>query len=174
MKIQIALIILSLVSPATLWADEIGKLTASFDGEDREWHVISVTQGERTAMSASFGGSKRLPTLSVQGHPEPRFTTSDVISVSGSWFNGYAPGKDVTGVEIIFMPQGMNKPFYTSDQVPGDASMVLESLDLSEEAGEAHGTFDGRICLVQELYAEPDLEDCMDVSGRFDTALQVR
>ncbi|MHA3980618.1 hypothetical protein ACW9UR_23370 [Halovulum sp. GXIMD14794] len=174
MKIHVTAMALSLALPAMLSAEEIGGMTASFDGEEREWHIISVTRGERTAMSASFSGPERLPTLSLQGHPEPRFTTSDVLAVSGSWFNGYDPGKSITGVEINFMPQGMSKPFYTSHQVPGEATMTLESLELGEETGQAAGAFSGKICLVQELYGEPDLADCKEVSGRFDTLLQVR
>ncbi|QEP30327.1 hypothetical protein [Pukyongiella litopenaei] len=168
-----AAIIVALVVPTAVSAEGVGTITADFGGETKEWHIISVTRGNETAISAGYRDHRLLPTLSLQGHPEPRFTVNDVLSISGRWFGGYDESKPISGVEIIFMPNGLSNPFYTSDQVPGDPVMTLERFEKDGEAGHATGVFSGKVCLVPEMYAEPDMSDCKDISGSFDTPLRI-
>jgi hypothetical protein len=174
MNVTKTILVIALVAPTALWADEVGKITANLDGTQSEWHIISAKRGDKTIMTAGFGGPKKLPSLTLQGHPEPHFSTTGVLSVRGSWFGGYESAKPLSQVEILFLPQGMSKPFYTSDQVPDGAEMVLDNIELGDETGQASGTFSGKICLVQELYEAPDMNNCKVVSGSFNTALQIR
>ncbi len=160
--------------PGLLLAEEIGTMTVQMDGTERTFHFISATRGERTMLSAGYIDHPQLPSLNLQAHPEPRFTTTDVISVSGSWFGGYQEGKPLTGVEILFLPDGMRNPFYTTDQVGGEPTITLDVFEIDGETGRASGSFSGRLCLVSELYETPDMDDCIDVSGVFETALQLR
>ena len=160
--------------PSLLSAEEIGQVNAEFDGEQRQWFTIAVKRGDEQAMTASFKNSKRLSSLTVQGHPEARFTTKDVLSVNADWFGEYAPGKAPVSVEILYFPVGMSGPFYTTDQVPDAPVLTIESLDLGSEPGYVAGTFAGRLCAVPKLYEEPDLNDCKAMSGRFDTAVRLR
>lgn len=173
MKRRVTAIVYSLVIPTAIWAEGVGTINANFGGEQREWHIISVTRGSETIITAGYRDHRMLPTLSLQGHPEPSFTVTDVLSISGSWFGGYSESKPISEVEIIFMPNGMSKPFYTSDQVPGDPVITLERFEKGDETGHASGTFSGKVCLVPELYAEPDLNDCKEISGNFDTPLRI-
>lgn len=165
---------LSVACPAALWAEEIGQINADLDGQARQWFAISVKQGDREALSASFRNDERLPTLSLQGHPEPRFTSTDVLSVTASWFGAYDPAKSPTDVEIIFMPEGMSKPFFTSDQVDETPTLKVDTMEWSDGFGRAAGSFSGKVCLVPKLYEAPNLDDCKTVSGTFDTQIQVR
>ena len=174
MQMWLRAVCLGVVLPGAVGAEEAGKITAEIDGTQRVWSVITVTRGDESMISASFNGSNRLASLSLQGHPEPRFTTTDVLSVEGMWFGGYSADKPVTDVEIIFMPEGMSNPFYTSDQVPEQATITLDTLDVGETEGRATGSFSGKICRVAKLYEEPDLDDCINLSGTFDTAIQIR
>ncbi|MGA9573242.1 MAG: hypothetical protein WBS20_04755 [Lysobacterales bacterium] len=174
MKRAIFTIAFSLACPAALWAEEVGQINADLDGEARQWFTISVKQGERKALSASFRNDNRLPTLSLQGHPEPRYSSADVLSVTASWFGAYDPAKSPVSVEIIFMPEGMSKPFYTSDQVAESPTLTVDMMEWSDDTGRATGSFSGKICLVPKLYEAPNLDDCKTVSGTFDTAIQVR
>lgn len=172
--LRIYTVVFFVLFPSFLLAEEIGTMTVELDGEARRFHFISVTRGERTAMSAGFVDHERLPSLNLQAHPEPRFTTRDVVSVSGSWFGGYSADKPLTGVEILFLPEGMSKPFYTTDQVPGDPDLTLDSFGIDGDTGQASGTFSGKLCRVEKLYEAPDMNDCKDISGTFETVLQVR
>ena len=149
-------------------------MTVDLDGEDRSFYFISVARGDQMAMTASFVDHKRLPSLNFQAHPEPRFTTTDVLSVSGSWFGGYSEGKSLTDIEILFLPKGMSEPHYTTDQVEGDPTLTLDSFEIDGETGQVAGEFSGKMCRVAKLYEAPDLDDCMDITGTFETPLMVQ
>lgn len=174
MKRVILIIAFWVACPAALWAQEIGQIHAELDGEARQWFTISVNQGDRSALSASFRNDKRMPTLSLQGHPEPRFTTADVLAVKASWFGAYDPTKSPTSVEITFRPEGMRKPFYTSDQVVQTPTLTVKSMELNDATGQVTGSFSGKICLVSKLYEAPDLDNCKAVAGTFNTEIEVR
>lgn len=173
MKRAILIVAFLAACPAALWAEEVGQINADLDGEARRWFVISVTKGDRTALSASFRDDKRLPRLSLQGHTEPRYSSADVLHVTAFWFGDYDPEKKPTA-EIIFMPDGMSKPFYTSDQLEEKPTLTVDSMEWSDGAGQVTGSFSGKICLVSKLYETPDPEDCKTISGTFDTRIEVR
>ena len=164
----------ALTLPTLVMAEEVGSMTVDLDGEERSFYFISVARGDQTAMTASFVDHKRLPSLNLQAHPEPRFTTTDVLSVSGSWFGGYSEGKPLTDIEILFLPKGMSEPYYTTDQVEGDPTLTLDSFEVDGETGQVAGAFSGKMCRVAKLYEAPDLADCMDITGTFETALMVQ
>jgi len=170
--ISIALFLLSW--PAIVCAKEVGQINAVFDGEERQWYVISVERGDQTVLTASLSNLKRLPSLSLQGHTTPRFSNADVLSINASWFGAYDPAKAPASVEIIFMPKGMSNPFYTSDQVPEAPELTIETMEFDDASGRAKGSFSGKVCLVPKLYEAPDLDNCKTISGTFDTGIQVR
>lgn len=162
------------LTPLCALADEVGQVTATLGGEERTWYAISVKRGEETASTASLKNSKRLSSLTIQAHPEPRFTTSDVLSLDADWFGLAAAGKAPTTVEILYLPQGMSNPFYTTDQVETRPVMTFDTLAIDGETGQTAGSFTARLCRVAKLYEAPDTSDCLDLEGRFDTQLRIR
>ena len=159
--------------PTVINAEEVGKINLTMNGEAREFFVISATRGDETVRTASFKDDGRLPSLDVQGHPVPRFTASDVFSISAFWFGSFDPGKS-PDVEIIYLPETMTKPFYTSDQVPEAPQFTLDSFEQDGTSGRATGSFTAKLCFVPKLYEPPDMNDCKVIEGTFDTALDVR
>lgn len=174
MKYAILVVAIIAASPAVIWAEEVGQIKAQMDGKERQWFVVSAQRGDKQVLTASLSNLKRLPTLSLQGHTEPKFSNTDVLSISAHWYGAYDPAKTPTGIEIIFMPKGMSNPFYTSDQVPESPTMTVESMEFDESFGRAKGSFSGKVCLVPKLYESPDLNNCKMLSGTFDTDIQVR
>lgn len=174
MKRTIVILLFLLVGTSKLWAQEVGQINAELNGEARLWHVISITRGDKTALSASMSNLKRLPTLSLQGHLEPKPSTTDALYITAHWMGAFDAAKSPTGVEIIFMPNGMSKPFYTSDQLSEKPALTIDTAVLDESSGHVSGSFSGKICLVPKLYETPDPNDCKTVSGSFDTDIQVR
>ena len=160
--------------PAVLCAEEVGQINANFDGEERKWFIISIERGDKKALSASLSNLKRLPTLALQGHTQPRYSSTDALSIDIAWFGAYDPAKAPASVEIIFMPKGMSNPFYTSDQVAEKPTVTIDKLEFDDNSGHATGSFSGKVCLVPKLYETPDPNDCKLISGTFDTEIQVR
>ncbi|WP_417260829.1 hypothetical protein [Celeribacter sp.] len=68
----------------------------------------------------------------------------------------------------------MSESYYTTDQVEGDPTLTLDSFEIDGETGQVAGAFSGKMCRVAKLYQAPDLDDCMGVSGTFETSLMVQ
>ncbi|WP_112321365.1 hypothetical protein [Oceanibium sediminis] len=168
LKISHALL-LALLSGNGAMAESFGTISADHGGDSRDWFTIRIDTGNATGASATFRAGKMLSNLHMQGHPKPSFTTKDVLSIDASFRSPYKPGAAPMIVEIILMPDGMSRPFWTSDQAPGPAEISFETLDLNSDPGRAVGTFSAVLCMVEELYAEPDLDSCKPISGSFET-----
>lgn len=173
MRCKLGVLVFFIV-PSAVFADQIGEVSATFDGSERQWYTLERTVGEQTAASASFRNTKRLSSLNIQAHPEPRFSNVGVLSISASWFGTFELGKAPVSVEVLYLPEGMSNPFYTSDQVTDGATLAIESINLDEGSGHITGRFTAKLCHVTELYEAPDMGDCKDIDGAFDTKLQVR
>lgn len=67
----------------------------------------------------------------------------------------------------------MPQILYVSDHDQQNASITFETLKVHTENGHAVGTFSARLCRVdlKNLFEGPDMDDCFDATGRFDTAL---
>lgn len=67
----------------------------------------------------------------------------------------------------------MPQILYVSDHDQQNALVTFETLTVHPDSGHAAGTFSARLCRVdmKNLFEGPDMEDCFDASGRFDTAL---
>ncbi|OWU85995.1 hypothetical protein ATO6_03750 [Oceanicola sp. 22II-s10i] len=163
-----------ILTPTLIRADGIGTVDATFDGEARTYHTISVKHGEDTAATATYNNTSRLSSLSIQAHPAPRFTSTDVLSISIDWIGEIDAAKSPMSVEVLYLPQGMSKPFYTTDQMPEAPKITFDSLDISASPGHATGTVEATLCLVPKLYEAPDPTDCMQITAGFDTAIYAR
>ncbi|MCX7560561.1 hypothetical protein OS190_13370 [Sulfitobacter sp. F26204] len=173
MRLVVALVAL-FGTPCLAQAEQFGSVSAVLDGEQQDWFTISDGAGENMAASASFRKGKTLSDLSIQAHPQPRFSSKSVLSISVSFLGEYEAGKAPMTTELIYLTDGMRKPFYTSEGVTDAMSVDIELLEAEDSIGTVKGTFKSKVCLVKELYADPDLDVCKDISGSFDTQIQIR
>lgn len=153
-------------------ADELGIIEADFGGEARVWHTISLEQGGEFHASAEYRKHSGFTMLNVQGHPEPKFTTSDVLSVNLMWMGDPNPGTAPMTVEVMFMPEGMKGPYWISADAPeaAEADLVVEA---DGDRGRVSGTFRAMLCRQSDMSTPPDTNDCKTISGTVDSGLLV-
>ncbi len=154
------------------WGDELGRIDADLGGEARVWHTISLEQDGEVHASAEFRKSAMFTMLHLQGHPEARFTTSDVLNIDLMWRGDPKPGAAPMSVEVMFMPAGMKGPFWISEGAPeaAGADLVVER---DGDRGRVSGTFSAMLCRQDSVTAAPDTGDCRTISGSVDSGLIV-
>lgn len=161
------------VLPVSLGAQELGRIDGTLDGAARSWHTIQRTRMGRTVATASLVQGPRLTELNIQGHPEPRFSTDDVLSLEVRYLGAYFTGADPVSVDILHMPKGMGGPFWTTKGAPRPPSVEIVSLDVWGNFGRLHAAFAGLICQRKIISAATDPDDCKEVTGVVETDLQV-
>lgn len=160
--------------PISAIADEIGTVTATLDGQERQWFTISLDLGNGQEMSVRFKNDDRLTDFALQAHPEPQFTSTDILTINVSYFGPYAEGKAPVDVEITHAPDGLTSPVWTSARMSSTPLLEFDVLDLSSDPGHATGSFSAELCLAAGLLEDPDPDNCKPISGSFDTDLMVR
>ncbi len=154
-------------------AEQIGTVSLTLDGETEEWFTASGKVGDNTAYTVSFTPSNRLSKLNIQAHPEPKISAKDFMAISVSYFGEYEAGKSPMNVEVLYLPEGMSNPFYTSAGLPTKPTVEVEAMEFDEGFGQIIGTFGATVCKVQGLYEDPNTDDCIEISGRFDSQIKL-
>lgn len=152
----------------------LGQIDAFIDGERHIWRTITLEQSGETISTARFHQSARMAELYLQAHPEPRFTTHDVISLEVRYLGQYSPKAEPMDVEILYMPNGMGGPFWTSRGAPLSATIDVIDFDIWGDVGKITVAFSGEICHRAKISAVPDPTNCKTVSGVAETELSAR
>lgn len=161
------------ILPGSLAAQELGRITGHLDGAARVWHTIRMTQMGRTVASAGIAQGPRLTEIGIQGHPEPRFATEGMLTLDIRYPGAYVPGAEPLSVDILYMPQGMGGPFWTSDGAPRRPNVEIVLLDVWGNFGRLRAAFAGQLCLRKIISSATDPENCREITGVVDTGLQV-
>lgn len=156
--------------PLAAGAEEFGTVTVDLGEGDKTYYTITAESDGETAATSEMRKAGMFTSLSIQAHPEPRFTATDVISVDLTWMGEYAPGKAPNAVDMIHMPDGMNGGIWTSENVP---EPLTADLDIDAEGGTVSGTFSGMLCYQESMAADVDTDTCKEVSGTVDTGMLV-
>ena len=161
------------VFPLVSGAGELGRITAFLDGQERTWHTITMEQLGGDVATASLTLGARLTELQVQGHPEPRFSTDDMLSLEVRYLGPYAPDATPLSLDIMYMPDGMGGPFWTTRGAPVQPEIDILVLDVWGGFGRLQAVFSGRLCLRRIISSATDPTTCKQVSGLIDTRLVV-
>jgi hypothetical protein len=168
---RISAITIFVLVAAPAFAEQLGTISAEYDGTQHEWFTVTVKMNDRTVGTATFSEGRMLTDVHMQGHPRPNFTTMDVISLDVSYRSPFEAGAAPMIMEVIHMPTGMKPPIWTSEHTGTPAVIAFDTLDT--HSGHASGTFEATLCKVANLGADPDTSDCKPIKGTFDTGLVV-
>lgn len=160
--------------PTIASADQFGTVAITLNEESQNWYTISSNSGGALSASATFTNDTTLSNLSIQAHPEPVYSANKVLSIALTYYGAYETGKAPITIEVVYLTDGIQNPFYTSDGVASTPTASVELLEDGENPGHVTGHFAAKICLLKELSGEPDPNDCKDIKGRFDTGLQIQ
>ena len=164
--------ILGLAGPAA--AEELGRMTAFLDGEEHVWYTITFPQAGETVYTATLERKPYQVELLLQGHPVPAFTSKDVLSVDARFSGDYALGDEPLSVEILYTPNGLSGPLWTSRGAATAPRLQIVELDAWGGAGHVVAVVSGEICRRARLFSRTDRSDCKRISGKIETRLDVR
>ena len=165
---------LAVAVPTHACAEDLGRITAFLDGEERQWHTITFRQSDRDIATATFRQSGHLAELQIQGHPISEFTSKDVLSIDVRYRGLYSADAKPMAVDNLFTPGGLSGPLWTSRDAPEPAEVQILAFDIWGDVGELTAIFSGQICKKPRLFSQTNTTDCMRLNGLIETRVEVR
>lgn len=147
-------------------SEGVGEISAQFD--DAHYRGITLGETRNHQASATWSSFGPVTILNLQAHdPQADSMMENVFSLEISVMDrGGSP--QVDSATFSFWPDGMNNPFYSSEE--SEVTVTFESFSLDDNA-HAVGSFSGQMCAKSSFFSEADTSDCKNVSGTFDTVL---
>lgn len=161
-RLTLALVALA---PGAAGAEALGGMHALIGGEAHEWHTILTEKAGKPLSTATFRQGPVRADLMLQGHPEEDFTTHDVLSVDVVFPGIYEPGTEPQSVRMLYMPDSIGGPFWTTDGAPEPAQFEVISFDIWGNRGRIEAVFAAELCLDPRLSAKSDPENCRTLTG---------
>lgn len=152
-------------------AGPLGSLTAYLDGQRMDWHLIEIEQGGRATASASFRQTAYGATLILHGHTETRFTSRGGLSVEVRYHGLFDAAATPAGLDILYLPEGLRGPIWTSADAPRPPAIEILSFDLWGDVGHVEAVVTAQLCLRRTLYDKTDPTTCKTLSGHVSTDL---
>src|SRR5690606_23956543 len=113
-------------------ADSMGSVTATIDG--KPYSAITLSSTSSRAASATFSQIGAMVQISIQGHDLDTGDIMDnVLNLEVSLMGADASSK-IYEATLMYWPQGMSKPFYTSDGVGSTVAVTWDQLSLGDAA----------------------------------------
>ena len=159
--------------PLPLSAEELGSITGFLDGKDRLWHTITLDQGGKRVATATLLQQGHFAELRIQGHPVPAFTSKEVISIDARFPVHYKAGDQPTSVEILYTPNGLSGPLWTSRDAPVPPRLEILELDAWGGVGSVLAVITGQVCKRPSLFSRTDTSDCKNLNGKIETRIEV-
>ncbi len=146
----------------------MGAIEASIGGKGYVGETRKVPSGTSTATFQAYGP---MVNLTLQAHdPQADRTMQNIVTMQISLMGNDASAS-VTASSVSYWPDGMNEPFYTSEEGGGETQVTFDTLTFNGGDARASGTFTTTVCAKESYFREIDKTDCLPVEGRFDTAL---
>ena len=148
----------------------VGSVNATIDGEPYVGETLDVpSEGTSTAVVRSFGP---VTSISIQAHdPEAESIMRSILTIEVSLMGSDASAS-IMDASVSWWPNGVNPPFYLSEDRGTDSTVILDFLSLDDGAAAARGSFSAVVCRRDGMFADADTGDCRQLEGTFDTALR--
>lgn len=163
----------ALLLPATGVAEELGRITAFLGGKQKSWLTITTTHSGGVIASASLTLGPRLAGFEIQGHPEARLSSREVLSIDVRFRAPLTAAGRPMAVDILYMPDGLAGPFWTSRGAPMPARFEILALEVWGAYARVEAQFDATLCLRPAISAATDPTECQALSGWLETKLAV-
>jgi hypothetical protein len=161
---------LSIASPAVA-SDSTGKIVAEFDGQALEWSTVQPGTQESTATIYNVTGALQ---ISLTGYDLAGNPMKNMLSVNGTWIAASALGNPALDATIILLPDGTNSPYWSSEDAPEPAKLILTVMDDSATGSHIEANFTAQLCARAKYGAEADLSNCKPFNGTITSDAQVK
>lgn len=155
--------LLSLTSPA-LAMDEIGKVTASFDGQTLVWSTLQAAPDETTV---TFDDSNLLSLLDLSAHDLSIGLMVNMLSINGGWLKSDTIGKPALDASIDYIPNGIENMYWSSQDAPEPPNLILTVVTKTATGAHVEGEFTAQLCAHAKLGLAADLANCKPITGTF-------
>lgn len=162
-----------LVVGSAAHGEVLGWIEADLGGKEMSWHTITVARTDGDIATASLRLGPRLTEFQIQGHRTAAFTSRDVLSLDLRYPVPFELGAPPVAIDILYMPEGMGGPFWTSAGAGMAPVVQLLSLDVWGSYGRVEALFAGELCLRPIISSATDPDTCRDLTGRIETELLV-
>lgn len=153
--------------------ETLGRMTAFVDGVPRSWHLITFEKGGELTSSAGFRQTAHKAEFFLHGHARPEFTSKGGLSLEVRYPGRYAPDVQPMGIDILYLPEGLRGPIWTSNDAPEPPSIEVIAFDVWGGVGYFEAVFQAQLCLREFIYSPTDTSQCLSVSGQVSTELLV-
>lgn len=160
------------VSPASA-ADTtvLGHVTAMIGETDYKGETqLYPAHGSSSANFIPIGPSTQVKIQAFDPEASKRLNNSFSADLT---LMGKAEPTQLVTANISWWPEGMDGPFYISDESgigAKDVQVNVTSLELGAQAY-IKGDFTAKLCRKNSPFSEADLNDCVNVKGTIDTKL---
>ena len=161
------------MAPSSAVSEILGRIEARLGDAEMAWNTITGTRGNGTMATASLRLGPRLTELHIEGFPGADFTSQGVLSLDLRYLTPYSPDRAPLAVDILYMPDGMGGPFWTSDGASMAPVVRVLSLDVWGAVGRVDALFAADLCLRPIISSATDPDTCRALSGRVETELFV-
>lgn len=158
-----------LPSCAQVQTTTVGTIKAQIGDQPYAGEFLAIpSEGATTAGFRPYGP---VTGVTLQAHdPKSDSRMNNVFTLEFSVM-GDGAAATVATATATYWPNGMDGAFYTSDEGGGETVINLESLGFDAETS-VTGSFTSTICRKNNFMTEIDLDTCLPVEGRFETAIE--
>lgn len=149
-------------------AEEMGRVSATLNGEEHIWYTLPSTDGQPASASLRTG---HISDLSINSFSSLEPSNIRRLAIVISYNGPYSADATPRSIELLYVVDGFDQPIYTNYETFPATTVTIEEFEQGGKVGHIKGTFSGKICAATSLYRPTDPEDCFDVEGRFDTDL---
>lgn len=154
------------------WAEELGQVQFTFDGEERSWFTMTYEVGGTPRPSARVKSNSFGDVVDIDAFPDAGSPTLERLSLSwiyprslvGTALPEQTP---VVSFDITWLLGMVTGPQWVSR----NEQLDLTTIDLEGDEGRVTGTFIAELCYVEKLYGDPDESTCQPISGAIDTRI---
>lgn len=160
--------------PLSAVAEEIGRITATLNGEQHTWYALAASTEHKHGATATLRDSDHISDLSINGQSALELSNRRRLALVFSYDGPFAPDKPFRKVEVLYVVDGFSEPFYTNHETAVPTVAQIDSFRRSGGRAHVTGRITAKICKTRQLYSPTDPDDCLDLDGTFDTALALQ
>lgn len=155
---------LAIGASAAAAQETLGEIEATIDSEAYEWRTLGGG-GSDVEYNTDLRDFGPVQTISMMGFPPGDVSMRGTIQlIVGLGSDTLTP----VDQEVIYAPEGMSRMWMS---IEGEDLVTVESFETTDDGGEVAGTFSGRVCFKESMFAEPDPDNCKPIEGRFSSRL---
>ncbi|GHE19945.1 hypothetical protein [Halomonas urumqiensis] len=133
-------------------------VNGTLDGDAREWHVVTHSEGSTANFSEIAPG---MFSITIQAHREPRYALEGTLSIDFMVMNGQP-----MDASVMYLPESSMMPHYGTEGET--ANIQFETLEIEGDTARLKGNVETTLLYLASISEGHDPDDTLDVAVEFD------